>query len=112
MRADERRRLSLIVLIGPVLSDHLVVRTEGDTVTPGGAARLAARLRDATGVELESRPAGDVLRAVQSAGLTVPPLTIEATGEAREPSREALAAAARAVLMAIAYVPRHLDEMR
>jgi peptide/nickel transport system permease protein len=55
---DERGRLSLIVLIGPVLSDHLVIRTEGDTVTPSGAARLAARLHDATGVDLENRVAG------------------------------------------------------
>ncbi len=108
----ERARLQAIVVVGPLLSDALVVQAQTDFTVTSGTARLAARLRDATGVALDAKPAGELLRVLQSARASVAPLLFTAAGSDSDPGANALAKNARIVLAALAYVPNHLDELK
>ena len=110
-RAD-RGRLQAVVLIGPSLSDTLVVETQTDIGMPSGTGRLAARLQDALGVTTSPRPAGDLLRAIQSTRVAAPPIRFAAAGPDSDPLPEAIQKAGRAVLTALAYIPNHISEMR
>ncbi len=112
LTSAERGRLRALVMIGPLLSGPSLVETETDLSMPSGTGRLAARLKDATGIALDARAAGDLLRAVQQARVSAPPITFSARGYDREPSSDALARNARLILAALYYIPRHPDEMR
>jgi peptide/nickel transport system permease protein len=107
---DELARLQAIVLIGPVLSDELVVGTQTDIAVSSSTGRLAARLGDALLLTTSPQASGDLLRAILRAGATVSPITFTAAGPDREPAQGDLNKAGQAVLAALAYVPRHLSE--
>jgi hypothetical protein len=108
---EQRGRLQAILVIGPLLSESLVVETQTDQAAPSGTGRLAARLHDALGIETSPRVAGDLFRAIQLTQVAASPMSFSATGTDAEPSEEAIAKGARAVLVALAYVPTHLSEM-
>jgi hypothetical protein len=108
----DRARLQAVVLIGPVLSDTLVVETQTDVGLPSGTGRLAARLQDALGVTTSPRPAGDLLRAIQLTRVAAAPITFAAEGPDREPIPEAIEQAGLTILTALAYIPNHVTEMR
>lgn len=112
LRPDQIRRLRALLVIGPVLSEHLGVQAQTDFTVTSGTARLAARLRDAAGIGLEARPAGELLRAIQTTGVAAAPLVFSALGASQDPGPAAFARAGRVVLAALAYIPRHIDEMQ
>jgi peptide/nickel transport system permease protein len=107
---EDSARLRAILLIGPVLSDDLVVGTQADIAVASSTGRLAARLGDALGLTTAPQASGDLLRAILSAGATASPITFAAAGPDRVPAQGDLRKAGEAVLAALAYVPRHLSE--
>jgi peptide/nickel transport system permease protein len=107
-----RARLQAIILVGPLLSDHVSVETQVDPGLASGTGRIAARLHDAFGVEVLAHPAGDLLRAIQSEGAPVAPLTVSAIGVDTEPSFGFIRASATVILATLAYIAGHQDEMR
>ena len=107
----DRERLQAVVLIGPVLSDDLIVTTDPSPGIVSGSGRLAARLRDA--LDLGAMPAGgELVRAMEKAGVSTSPLAIAASGSGRAPDATVLARAGTVVLTALAYIPRHQTEMQ
>ncbi len=109
--ADERARTRLVMVIGPTLSGEVVIETQSDAISSSGTGRLAARVAEALGAQVSE---GDdrLLRAVSSSALPPAVITESAPGSDMQPSAEHLRRLAEAVLVSLAYVPRHLEELR
>jgi len=112
LQQTERDRVQSVLVIGPLLADHVRVETQLVQGLPSGSGRLAARLSDALGVEVVAAPLGELARSLVVARVNVTPLSVSSAGADRAPTANDFEAAAQVVLTALAYVPNHLSEMR
>jgi peptide/nickel transport system permease protein len=112
LEPGERGRVQAIILLGPLLSDNVLLETQLDPSLPGRTGRLAARMEDALGAHLTPQIGGDLVRAIGSAKVSAPPLGISAPGADVAPGDDVLRRASLMTLVALAYIPRHLSEMR
>jgi hypothetical protein len=112
LQQTERDRVQSVLVIGPIQTRDLRVETQLVQGLPSGSGRLAARLSDALDVKVVAASLGELARVLAAAHVNVTPLSVSSPGTDHAAAPSDLEAAGRVVLTALAYVPRHLGEMR
>jgi peptide/nickel transport system permease protein len=112
LEPQQRERFQALVLIGPALSSDLVLSTEVSRGIVSGTGRLGSRLQEAMDLTLMAGAGGELQRELFAVGFSTTPLSLTAPGFDRAPDVSAIERSGRAVLAAIAYVPRHQSEMQ
>lgn len=112
LSAAERDRVVAVLVVGPALADGLLVEAQVVPGLPSGTGRLAARVQDALGARFKSQSVADLVRAIARSRVSAAPLTFSAPGPDESPSARYVERVAVGILTALAYIPRHLDELR
>ena len=113
LASEQRERLAAVIVMQDALGGVVSIRSDASGWPHSGAARMSARVASRAGATATVQPDNRIQRALAATGMRVPTLELVTDGPRdREPSAVALERAGRTLLLLVAYLASHPDQLR